>query len=452
MNLRLEKINLKYSSKIVLADLDLYFEQGKIHALLGENGAGKSSTANIICGEILPNSGSIFIDDKPVVFKTPADAINKKISYVHQTPMLAESLSIKENLSVGIKKQYLKNMTATTDIWLKNINLNTKTKQLGSDIRFFAALCSALIKNPEILILDEPTALLSSLQKDFLFENLRKMADNGMNIIVITHNMDEAENYCDTITYLENGKVCDIKELHKINIDYKKKKNINSERIIFENICCRKKDSIELKNLNFFIQKGCISLIKGLTEDGLYLLENIITAMDVKHCSGTIHFSNRYTVNLKKNDFNPRILRYKTGFSVGIIPTNKKFRGSNPNLSVEQMLSARFIEKEKNTSQLADIFIEKSKVNISKTEKSKNLSGGMLQKLLLERELHNNPELLILCNPLQGLDVDSCNHICKKISSFAENGAYILVISSGAFPSEYCDFEFKLTNGTMEQL
>ena len=206
------------------------------------------------------------------------------------------------------------------------------------------------------------------------------------------------------------------------------------------------------KNLNFFIQKGCITLIKGLTEDGLYLLENIVTAMDVKNCSGIIHFSDRCTINLKKNAYSPRILRYKAGFSVGIIPTNKRFRGSNPELSVEQMLCAKFVGKEKNTSQLSDDFIAKSKVNISRKEKSKNLSGGMLQKLLLERELHNNPKLLILCNPLQGLDVDSCNHICKKIGNFAENGAYILIISSGAFPSEHCDFEFKLNNGIMEQL
>ena len=370
MTLELRDISLRYSKKIVLQNLSIRFEGAKIHALLGENGAGKSTTANIICGELQQDSGELFLDDKPVIFANPKAAIEHGICYVHQTPMLADSISVRENLLLGIKKEYQKNIEPVTKMWIPTLNLATHVKELSGGMRFFIALCSALIKQPKLLLLDEPTALLDDTQKAFLFENLTTLAQNGMNIILITHNMDEAEKYCDTIDFLEEGKLAPKKPLPKLNA-----KNRNDK----------------------------ITLIQDLTDDGQATLEkkliNWIVSSDRKSCA--------------------------------IIPTNRKYTASNPNLTVLQMLTSALDIPENQKLQAALEMINNAGVNITPSEKCKNLSGGMLQKLIFERELYNNPSFLLLCNPLQGLDTLTCNKTIERIKKTAQNGACVLVLANG---------------------
>ena len=370
MTLELRDISLRYSKKIVLQNLSIRFEGAKIHALLGENGAGKSTTANIICGELQQDSGELFLDDKPVIFANPKAAIEHGICYVHQTPMLADSISVRENLLLGIKKEYQKNIEPVTKMWIPTLNLATRVKELSGGMRFFIALCSALIKQPKLLLLDEPTALLDDTQKAFLFENLTTLAQNGMNIILITHNMDEAEKYCDTIDFLEEGKLAPKKPLPKLNA-----KNRNDK----------------------------ITLIQDLTDDGQATLEkkliNWIVSSDRKSCA--------------------------------IIPTNRKYTASNPNLTVLQMLTSALDIPENQKLQAALDMINNAGVNITPSEKCKNLSGGMLQKLIFERELYNNPSFLLLCNPLQGLDTLTCNKTIERIKKTAQNGACVLVLANG---------------------
>ncbi|MBR4180251.1 MAG: sugar ABC transporter ATP-binding protein, partial [Treponema sp.] len=255
MTLELRDISLRYSKKIVLQNLSIRFEGAKIHALLGENGAGKSTTANIICGELQPDSGELFLDDKPVIFANPKAAIEHGICYVHQTPMLADSISVRENLLLGIKKEYQKNIDPVTKMWIPTLNLATRVKELSGGMRFFIALCSALIKQPKLLLLDEPTALLDDTQKAFLFENLTTLAQNGMNIILITHNMDEAEKYCDTIDFLEEGKLAPKKPLPKLNA-----KNRNDKITLIQDLTDDGQATLEKKLINWIVssdRKSC---------------------------------------------------------------------------------------------------------------------------------------------------------------------------------------------------
>ena len=427
MTLELKDICLRYSKKTVLDNLSLYFEDGQIHALLGENGAGKSTTANIICGELQPDSGQILIDGQSVSFTTPRQAIENGICYVHQTPMLADSISVKENLLLGIKKEYRANIKAVTQKWIGDISPDTFVYDLSGGMRFFVALCSALIKCPRLLILDEPTALLNDNQSAFLFENLRSLANDGMNIILITHNMDEAERYCDTVDFLEEGRLAPKKPLPVLNANMQGSpaaQNTDSDDIVFSNICASPVNSTPLYNLNFSVQKGKITLIQGLAQDGLTTLEKEL----MNRClAGQI------------NSFG----RSQCAF----IPTDRKNTASNPNLTVQQMLTSALNIPQNQKNQAALKMIEKAGVNITPEEKCRNLSGGMLQKLLFERELYNNPPLLILCNPLQGLDTQTCSKTISRIKQAANNGAYVLILSFGAFPGEFSDNSYKLMNG-----
>ena len=372
MTLELRDISLKFSHKVVLQNLNVRFEEAQLHALLGENGAGKSTAANIICGELKPDSGQILIDGKPVVFHTPREAINRGICYVHQRPMLADSITVKENLLLGLNKEQKKRLETVAQKWLSGIELNSLTKKYGADTRFFIALTSALIKQPSILILDEPSALLDENQEKFLFENLRELAASCMNIIIITHNYDEAKKYCDTVDYLEDGVLVLKKELDQVRP---------------------------------FASNGKIKLITGLAQNKLDEMEKKL------------------------------ILENRTR-DVGIIPTDRKYTGSNPNLTIEQMLTAALDIPENQKPDVARKMIEASGVNIQPNEKCSCLSGGMLQRLMIEREFYNNPKSLILCNPLQGLDVKTCRKTCERIQKAAQEGADVLVLSYGAFPPE----------------
>ena len=413
MNLSLRNICLKFSHKVVLQGLSVCFDEGQLHALLGQNGAGKSTAANIICGELVPDSGELLLDDVPVSFATPHDAILSGICYVHQRPMLADSITVKENLLLGLNKEQKARLELVAQKWLQGVGLNSLVKDCGADVRFFIALTSALIKAPRVLILDEPSALLDDTQRDFLFTNLRELADGGMNIIIITHNYEEAQRFCDTICFIEDGKVGADKG------SFDKLRN-PTEKTSFLNMSKGEHDPQFITLHNITIQKGAITLIKGLAEDGLDEIEKELMS-----------------------------LRQKTG-PLAFIPTDRKFTGSNPNLTIEQMLTSALTIPENQKPEVARQMIKSSGVNIEPDEKCSCLSGGMLQKLMFERELYNNPELLILCNPLQGLDVNTCQKTCERIQTAAQNGAYVLVLSYGAFPSEYSDKEYHLVNGNLE--
>ena len=396
MNLELRDICLKFSHKVVLQKLSIRFEEGQLHALLGENGAGKSTAANIICGELQPDSGQILINGEPVVFHTPREAINRGICYVHQRPMLADSITVKENLLLGLNKEQKASLLPVAKKWLPELNLNTLTKAYGADTRFFIALSSALIKEPRVLILDEPSALLDNDQEKFLFENLRELAAGGMNIIVITHNYEEAKKYCDTIDYLEDGVL-------KSGFD-----RLNHHNTLLNQQATTGWLSSSKPLL------GKIKLITGLAQDGLDEMEKKLIA-------------ERRSLSLSKESKGP---------SVGFIPTDRKYTGSNPNLTIEQMLTAALNIPENQKPDVARKMIEASGVNIQPNEKCSCLSGGMLQKLMLEREFYQNPKTLILCNPLQGLDVKNCRKTLERIQKAAQDGANITILSYGAFPLE----------------
>lgn len=389
--LQLNNIALKYSYKKVLSDVCINFENGKIYSLLGENGAGKSTLAGIICGDKKADSGTIFVDSVQKKFHSPKDAINSGILCIHQRPLLCEDISIKENFLLGAKKIDLKKAEELLSFFLPKRKFSTLVKELFLGERFFVSLIGSILKSPKFLILDEPSALLDEEQILKLFDFLQKLKKNGTTILIITHFINEALTKTDSIILLRDGiVVC----------------NEKSEKMTEKEILKYLYDGIKVENFldlqNSLLKNKNVTLIKA---------KNSIDFMQ------------------KEKELSVR--KTFDGKFVGIIPSDRTFTASNPNLSVFQICTA--LKTGLNKKELLEFcknLLKNANVNIKPEEKASSLSGGMLQKIILERELSQSPEKMILCEPWQGLDFLSCKNLFEKLENFCKNGKKIIILEA----------------------
>ncbi|MBQ9239387.1 MAG: ATP-binding cassette domain-containing protein, partial [Treponema sp.] len=217
MDIALSGVHKRYTYKTVLSGISMDFPGGKIHALLGENGAGKSTTAAILSGSLQPDAGTVRINGVPVTLKNERDAVRRGIVMVRQRPLLADSITVRENIVLGSEygaethRWNKKARQAEIAALLARLNppLTAKTlaADLGGDSRFYTAFIAALIRRPQVLLLDEPSALLDWEQRRQLYAYIRELSQSGMNVIIITHSREEAALYTDTVTVLAEGMV-----------------------------------------------------------------------------------------------------------------------------------------------------------------------------------------------------------------------------------------------------
>lgn len=384
-------ICLSYSYKTVLSGVSTQFEDGKIYALLGENGAGKSTLAHIICGDKIADSGHLEVDGKNVSFSCPKDALNYGIACVHQRPLLADCISIRENLLIGASKQAASQIDDYIAKWLPEVKASTLVKKLSASQRFFVSLCGILLKNPKTLILDEPSSLLDENQREYLFNQLRTFAECGMTVIIITHFLAEALEKTDHIVLLKDGKI----------ICEEDSSRITEEQI--HNILYIEESDSE------YTEEEEITILKSLENVDYHLCRN----------------------ETELEQLEEKLISQAEKKSTGIIPSDRNFRASNPSLTILQLLTAQKISlKEHELCNFAEDLKQKADINIKLTEKCSNLSGGMLQRLIWERELAKNPEKLLLCEPFQGLDVEAVRKTLQRIISFAKQGIEITILTT----------------------
>ena len=447
--IKLNNISKNYGKKIVLDNVSLEITPGEIHILLGENGAGKSTLASILAGQNFPSSGTLTFDEKPIEFS--------EFSMVHQRPLLAKNLSVWENIILGsepmLKPEFLgiinrRKAFAQIRILQKKLNLEgildikQSVSDLSADCVFYTAFLSALYKNPEVIILDEPCAPLDNSQRTCLYQCLKNLAKTGIAIIVITHNVQEAFMYADKVSVLRKGHLIftgnvEDKAFEQIaegmgkshliqNISYADE--IKKEMILsVSNLSARPVTGSALFDISFSLSSGEILLILGQREAGMETLENILTGTFSEKKDGKISVGKEYLCDLEKKNLEMPVLRK---FGCGIVPFNRTFRGSNPGLTVEDV--AGIYESPKTKRKVAEQLVKKADIQISVQELASNLSGGMLQRLILARELHYNPKLLILSEPFQGLDAMACDNLVKQLTEVADTGTAILVLAAEA--------------------
>ena len=484
MTITLESITERFLLKTALESVSTEFRGSSIHAVVGENGAGKSTLAAILCGSLQPSSGRILLDGTPSQLKTPREAAEKGIILVQQRPLLAGSISVKENILLGIeyqkdsrfwnRKKILAELNVLRKTWAQDLSPDALVRNIGGDGRFFTALLGALCRHPSVLILDEPSALLNWEQRRMLYAGLRELAQHDMNIIIITHSMEEAALYTDTVTVLNEGRISAyyprskdftpgspgyiefaVPDIGNSEVSHLQHPSSVSGCLSFESVTVRPQNRPGLFDIHLTARCGQLTLIRGLQESGLGTLENVMTAMETAKCSGTFTLSYNNgsdtisrRISLAHHPLTPEILRSRLHVRIAVIPSDRMFRGSNPQLSVKQILTAQHTAD--NSDEYARYLISKAGITISPDESAGNLSGGMLQRLILERELDLQPSFILLCEPLQGLDSHASAKLCERLYGLAESGCAVIVLSAADFPESFCSMIYTLKDGNLE--
>ena len=381
--LSLKDICVTYSYKTVLTNISLTFEAGKIYSLLGENGAGKSTLARVLCGDILPTAGSLERNGKLLKIKKPSDAIKHGIVCVHQRPLLVSSVSIRENLLIGIEKKQAALIPSMMKKWLPEKMPQELVKTLSSEEQFTVSLIGALLKNPSLLILDEPPELKS--------ETLRELAESGISILMITHSFKEAVEKSDEIILLKDGEVLEKTPASKLTEKDIKQKLFGLTKTL---------------SMPDFIEE------KNISEEAVMLMRKIISINPIM----TKASKKKQPAQNSEKQF------------IGYIPSDRTFRASNPNLTVFQLCTAYHTgENQKTLEEYAGSLLKKAEVNIKLYEKASCLSGGMLQRLILEREIAEKPKQLYLFDPTHGLDVEASERLYSRLEGLAKNGTKIII-------------------------
>jgi len=454
--LEMKGITKSFPGVMANNNINIEVKLGEIHALLGENGAGKSTLMNILSGLYSPSGGTIFINGKEVSFNSPRDAIRKGIGMVYQHFMLIRQLSVVENIILGMPQKYeplldikdaAKKITKFSSHYGMSIDPYSKIWQLSVGQQQRVEIIKALYRGAKLLILDEPTSVLTPQEVDELFSMIVQFVKQGRSVVFISHKIDEVKAISNRITVLRQGeKVGTVsnntskKELARMmvgrEVSFKVDKlPANPGKVILklEGVEALNDRGLKaLKSISLEIYKGEILGIAGVDGNGQSELVEVITSLR-KINKGKVSISDINVTNLHPR----KILE----LNVGYIPQDRHLTGIvlDMDLKENMILHDYYIPPHCKGKFLNWNFIKKHTCELikeygiktpSEEMLSENLSGGNQQKLILARELHRKPDLLIAMNATRGLDVGAIEYVQKKIIELRDRGAGILYVST----------------------
>lgn len=454
MNYQLEVSNITKSYGDLKANdnVSLNIKDSSIHALLGENGAGKSTLVKIIYGSLMPDSGEMKWSGNNYSPKNPFEARENGIAMVFQHFSLFESLTVEENIILGLDGVGLKqNFTDEILKYSKQYGLDVNPQQVVGDLSVGARqrveIIRCLLQNPKLLIMDEPTSVLTPQEVSDLFVTLKKLADDGCSILYISHKLEEVREICSEATILRGGQLVQScvpqehsqKELAEMMIGKKltelarSKINIGSEIFSINDLSQKSDDlyGVDLEKINLTIRQGSIVGIAGVAGNGQDELMELLIG-EKSSGDGVLIFNDQDVGSLGSHE--------RRQLSMFFIPEERLGHGAVPDMSLdENMLLSRPDSSGMTSSGVIDwssvaSFSEKviDDFNVqtpSSKMLAKSLSGGNLQKFMVGRELIRNPELLVVSQPTWGVDAGSANNIHQSLISLADNGSAILIIS-----------------------
>jgi ABC-type uncharacterized transport systems, ATPase components len=455
----IEMIDISKQFPLVRAlnHVSLTLHGGEIHSLLGENGAGKTCLMKILYGMMESSEGKVLINGEEVKFRSPADAISRGIGMVHQHFMLSPVMSVTENIIVNAeprtkyglidRKKAREEVQSLIDKFNFQLDPDKKIQQLSVGEQQRVEILKALYRGAEILILDEPTAVLTPQEVDALFVIMRNLKTNGTGIIIITHKLKETLAIADTISVLRDGHMVREREslgavtsedLARMMVGRDVELNIQShedtigEDYFFIKNCSLTERGIEvLKNINLTIRKGEILGIAGVEGNGQSEFIEVLTGL-----------RKPTTLTLMKGD--EEITGDAKAFiesGIGHIPEDRLTRGLIPEFTIEQNEILGYQDRPAFTAKgflrTAEIeaYTEKNiKEYKIKTPNGKelvsSLSGGNQQKVVVSRVIEQDPDVLIVAQPTRGVDVGAMEYIHHRILDLKKKGKAVLLISA----------------------
>ncbi len=438
-------------------DVSLSVRQGTVHSIIGENGAGKSTLMNIISGIYKPNSGEIFVKGKRAVFRNPNDATKCGIGMVHQEFMLFPELTVLENLMMGYetkklggflnKKQAAKDIQEIAEKYGFSIPLDKKVSELPVSLLQQVEIVKILYKGAEIIILDEPTSVLTPQGIEGLFQAIRYLTKQGKTVILITHKLKEVMEISDYITVLKNGVVTgnlkpeetDEHGLANLMVGRqvlfntnKQEKTIAEPILEINDLTALGSDGNEkVKHVSFSVRKGEILGIAGVAGSGQgELIEAIFGLRNPE--SGTITY--------KGEDITMTSPRQKREKKIGYVPQDRISTGCNVQSNliencimgyhVAHKFKTPWLLNKEEAAAFTHSVVENYQVKIQDVHnKIGDLSGGNIQKTIVGREFSQNNDLLIIEDPTRGIDVGAIEFIWQKIIDIAQKGVSVLLVS-----------------------
>ncbi|BAL81540.1 ABC transporter ATP-binding protein [Caldisericum exile] len=438
--------------------VNLDIESKTIHAIVGENGAGKSTLMKIIFGMEEPEEGKIYVKGKMVHFKTPMDAIKQGIGMVHQHLMLAEDLTVVENLTLGIEprkfmifldKKEMRNLVQSyIEKYKIEVPLDKKVKELPIGVKQRVEILKALLRNVDILILDEPTAVLTPQETDVLFKSLKELKEQGQTIIFISHKLKEVKEIADKVTVMRDGKVIatddashlsehDIARLmvgREVSFErIEESKHIGNIALKVENLNYINREKIHvLKNINFEVRSGEIVGIAGVEGNGQTELVEILTGLR-KATSSAVYVLGQNIVD--------RSVREIREIGVAHIPEDRMKNGVAEKAKIKENLisdryykgnfSKRGILNYQFIDNYANELVKQFNILTPSIDSTVNaLSGGNIQKVVVARELSSNPKVIIASQPVRGIDVGSEELVHNFIKNARDSGCAVLLVSA----------------------
>lgn len=444
----------------VMANKNVNFEvrKGEIHALMGENGAGKSTLVKMLFGMEQPTEGEIIINGEPVVLSSPQVAISKGIGMVHQHFMLVPSLTVAENIVLGmvptkskafidykkaveITKKYSEKYNLAVDPLAKVVDIPVGMKQK-------VEILKALVRGAKILILDEPTAVLTTQETRELFSELVELKKQGFTIIFISHKLNEIMAITDRMTILRGGRSVGVHETKDTSPEIISRLMVGRDVILKvekdeaqpQEIVLNVKDlnyvndwgKKMLDNVSLAVRKGEILGVAGVEGNGQKELVDALFGF-IQVDSGEILLNQESIVNLNQGQ-----LREK---HISLVPEDRMLYGISADASIkENILSDRSGDSKYNNGPLFDLsaieqdtkqLVKDYRILSSSIEQPVGmLSGGNIQKVVVAREFSNNPQLIIADQPTRGIDVGATEFIRKKLVELSRSGIGVLLVSA----------------------
>lgn len=439
-------------------DVSLELQKGEIHALLGENGAGKSTLMKVLFGIESPDQGEIILNGQKTVIRSPQDAISKGIGMVHQHFMLVPSLTVAENIILGVapKKGLFIDMDKAIEAaqniakeYNFDIDVRQKVEEIPVGIKQKVEILKALYRGAEILILDEPTAVLTPQETEELFIQLMKLREKGHTLIFISHKLDEIKQICNRATIMRNGRsmgtynVADIstQEMSKlmvgreVSLKFDKKEQHLTDNVFLRvrNLSVNNSQGVlKVDNLSFDLKGGEILGIAGVEGNGQTELVDTLTGINKKY---------KGEIKIKGKDISSSSIEGIRNMKLANIPEDRMASGCAKTLSIQENLfsnqyqnpefSGRFLLKKKALEKRSDELIKEYMIKCkSRKQNVGMLSGGNIQKVIVAREFSTGPDIIVANQPTRGIDVGAAAFIRKRLLEFRDAGCAVILISA----------------------